>query len=70
LRKLFSAQAGLFDHVRSQNRPGGSGHGTSELVLLSLGLVVALILTAGGLGSLLQHAIAQVTAWAANLTPP
>jgi hypothetical protein len=39
-------------------------------VLLSLGLVVALILTAAGLGSLLQHVIAQVTAWAANLTPP
>jgi hypothetical protein len=39
-------------------------------VLLSLGLVLALIATAGGLGSLLQHITAQLTAWVANLTPP
>lgn len=56
--------------MRTQQGPGGSGHGTSELVLLSLGLVAALIATAGALGSLLQHAIVQISAWAANLTPP
>jgi hypothetical protein len=39
-------------------------------VVLSLGLVAVLIATAGGLGSLLQHVIAQITAWAAKLTPP
>jgi hypothetical protein len=56
--------------VRAQQGPGGSGHGTSELVLLSLGLVAALIATAVGLGSLLQHVIAQINAWVGNLTPP
>jgi len=39
-------------------------------VLLSLGLVAVLIATAGGLGILLQHIVAQITAWVANLTPP
>lgn len=56
--------------MHPQHRSGGSGHGTSELVLLSLGLVLGLIATAGALGSLLQHVISQITVWAANLSPP